>query len=137
MIPKFVQAWDARKGEVEAQFKAKGPECYGDIVKAVVNILRSDDDYDQPDPDRITLIDHGDYQGSQVFIIGGSGYQPSRYWGVVVSYGSCSGCDTLQAIQSEGSYDDEVPPTDSQVSQYMTLALHVVQGLKAIHRGDE
>jgi hypothetical protein len=137
MIPKFVQAWDARKGEVEAQFKEKGPECYGDIVKAVVNILRSDDGYDQPDPDRITLIDHGDYQGSQVFIVGAGGYQPSRYWGVVVSYGSCSGCDTLEAIRCDGRYDDDARPSESQVRDYMTLALHVVQGLKAIHGGDE
>jgi hypothetical protein len=45
-----------------------------------------------------------------------------------VGYGSCSGCDTLQATKD---YSDE-KPTPDQVSQYMILALHIVQGFKQL-----
>ena len=65
-----------------------------------------------------------------MYVIGGTGYQPRDYWYVMVYYGSCSGCDTLQAICG---YTDKV--TDSQVADYMTLALHILQGIKAM--GDE
>ena len=57
-----------------------------------------------------------------MFIIGAKGYQPSDYWYVKVGYGSCSGCDTLEAIRG---YSDE-KPTPDQVKDYVTLALHVV-----------
>ena len=129
MIQQFVKAWDARKGEIEAQFRAKRPSNYAEIVKAVVTILCLDaDDYDQPDPNRITSIDHGDYQGTLLFVIAATGYQPSDFWFVKVSYGSCSGCDTLQAIDE--TYGDH--PTDSELAQYMTLALHILQGIKPL-----
>lgn len=135
MIQKFVEAWDARKGEIEAQFRAKHPDDYAEIVKAVVTILVTDHDRyasDQPDPKRITSIDHGDYQGTLLFIIASTGYQPSDFWFVKVSYGSCSGCDTLQSISG---YSSE-PPTDEQVADYMILALHILQGIAPLI-GDE
>ena len=43
-------------------------------------------------------------------------------------YGSCSGCDTLQGINS---YSCELP-TEEQVKDYMTLALHLVQRMHRI-----
>lgn len=130
MIDAFVKQWDARKSEVRAEFATKHPDEYLDVVKAVVRIL-GDGSYGSPDPERIHLIDDGDYQGTLVFVIGADGYQPSDYWYVKVGYGSCSGCDTLQAI---GEYSSE-PPTEEQIAEYMTLALHVVQGLKRM--GDD
>ena len=128
MIKKFVEAWDARKGEVEAHFESSHPS-YSEIVKAVVSILGDEDDWESPDPSRITCIDHGDWQGTLLFVIGARGYQPSDFWYVKVSYGSCSGCDTLQAIRDE-SWEDEVTP--SQLAGYMTLALHILQGIKPL-----
>jgi len=129
MIQEFVKAWESRKGEIEAMFRAKHPEDYAEIVKAVVMILNADsEDYDRPDPERITGIDHGHYQGTLLFVIAGSGYQPDNFWFVKVGYGSCSGCDTLERIRD---YDD-APPSDEQVADYMTLALHIVQGLKPL-----
>jgi hypothetical protein len=127
VIKEFVQAWEARKNEVRAALSAKHPD-YSDIVRAVVSILSDTEYYGAPDPNRITLIDYGDYQGTLLFIIAASGYQPSDFWFVKVAYGSCSVCDTLQAICQ---YSDD-PPTESQVNDYMTLALHIVQGLKAM-----
>ena len=81
--------------------------------------------YGGPDLERIHRIDDGDYQGTLVFVIGGKGYQLSTYWYVKVSYGSCSGCDTLEAIREYGGD----LPKPQQVEDYMKLALHIVQGL--------
>ena len=96
------------------------------MVREVIKVVTTDD-YNAIDPERIHQIDDGDYQGTLLFVIAARSYQPDDYWFVKVGYGSCSGCDTLQAINY--SLDDN-PPTDDQVSQYMTLALHIVQGLK-------
>lgn len=127
MIDEFVKVWDEHKDEVRAAFTEKHPESYEVVVKTVIELLaRHIDDYGEtPDPERIHVIDDGDYQGTLLFVIGGDGYQPDNYWFVKVGYGSCSGCDTLQAISG---YSDE-PPTAEQLDDYMTLALHVVQRL--------
>lgn len=125
MIQEFVDAFMAKKPQLKAMFAKAHPGEYMDIVKSVVEVI-SDDDYDVPDPGRIHQIDDGEYQGTLVFVIGAKGYQPSKYWYVYVDYGSCSGCDTLQAIHE---YSDE-PPNEGQINDYMTLALHIVQGIK-------
>ena len=80
--------------------------------------------------DKMTVIDDGDYQGTQIFIIPEDTYQPSvgDYVMTDTYYGSCSGCDTLQRICN---YEDGFP-TDGQVKEYMTLALHLVQKLKRL-----
>ena len=86
------------------------------------------DKYESPDPERIHEIDDGDYQGTLVYIIGDDSYQPNQYWYVRIAYGSCSGCDTLESIRN---YDGG-PPKESQVDDYMTLCLHIIQQLKAM-----
>ena len=127
MIKAFVKAWYANLHSMREKFTAKHPDGYREVVRAVVEMLASaSNDYDKPDPERIYEIDDGDYQGTLVYVIGGSGYQPSRYWYVKVGYGSCSGCDTLERIRD---YRDDQPDTN-QVSGYMTLALHILQGLR-------
>lgn len=125
MITKFIERFEAKKSVLRESFREDVPLDYKALVKRVVSVL-TDEEYDSIDPERIHEIDDGDYQGTLVFAIGAKGYQPSRYWYVKVSYGSCSGCDTLQAIHA---YSD-VPLTDGQLDDFMTLALHVVQGLK-------
>ena len=129
MIERFTKAWFTHKDAVRAKFTASHPDSYKDIVTAVIEMLQAaleDDWQEYPDPKLIHEIDDGDYQGTLVYVIGETSYQPSTYWYVKVGYGSCSGCDTLQAVQG---YSDE-PPTEEQVDGYMTLALHVIQGLK-------
>ena len=127
MIEAFTKAWFANLHTMREKFTEKHPDDYKEVVRSVVEMLAdASDDYDKLDPERIHEINDGDYQGTLVYVIGGSGYQPSRYWYVRVGYGSCSGCDTLQSISG---YSDE-SPNDRQVSQYMTLALHIVQGLR-------
>lgn len=128
MIQEFIDAFMANKDQIREEFAKKHPDGYADVVRAVINAIGSEDSYGKPDPGRIHQIDDGDYQGTLLFVIAANGYQPDDYWFVKVGYGSCSGCDTLQAISD---YSSE-PPTEAQLDQYMILALHVVQGLKTM-----
>lgn len=137
MLDYFVKAWDnGARAQVEEAFRAQFPSNYGGIVREVVAALAAHagpEVWSPPDPERVNLIDHGDYQGTLVFIIGAKGYQPSTYWAVRVAYGSCSTCDTFQRIQSEKDWKDASPgSTHVQLRQLMQLALHIVQGLKEI-----
>lgn len=131
MIKKFVDRFMAQQDQLLAKFKQDHPEDYAAIVRVVVETICGEDGYDEPDAGRITMIDHGDYQGTLLFVIAAAGYTPSDYWYVMVDYGSCSGCDTLEAISSCSNE----PPTDAQAKDYMTLALHIVQGMKKM--GDD
>lgn len=133
MIQAFVDKFMANKDALAASF-TEYPEGYEALVKKVISVIT--DEYsswesESPDPERIHTIDDGDCQGTLVFVIAEKGYQPSNYWYVKVSYGSCSGCDTLEAIRD---YQSDAP-TQEQINDYMTLALHIVQGLKKM--GDE
>lgn len=143
MIQTFVDKFMENKGILEEQFKKEYVYSYTELVKKVISVLSlsndndDDDDYDDddddyPDPERIHMINDGDYQGTLVYVIGERGYQPSTYWYVKIAYGSCSGCDTLQKIND---YSDGNVPTDQQIADYMILALHIVQGIKLM--GDD
>ena len=130
MIKEFVDLFMAKKPELEAMFSSKHPDDYKEIITNVVRILKTND-YCSISPERIHEIDDGEYQGTLVFVIGSKGYQPDDYWYVKVGYGSCSACDTLKAIRGYSS----AIPTKDQVNEYMTLCLHIVQGLKKM--GDD
>jgi hypothetical protein len=73
------------------------------------------------DPERIAVVDWGDYQGTQVIVLGEKGYQPDKHWAVSYGYGSCSGCDVLQ----DACYKRDI-------SQLMLIVLHLVQKLKQV-----
>lgn len=127
MIQKFVDLWDKNKEQLRDVFKERHPLDYAELLKEVITILQNHN-YNDLDPERIHPIDDGDYQGTLLFIIGVKGYQPSDYYFVKISYGSCFGCDTLERIRD---YSSDTP-TESQVNDYMTLALHIVQNIKTI-----
>jgi hypothetical protein len=138
MIQEFVKAWEENKDLIQLKFEKKMPGNYSEIVRAVIEILGDTNDCNAPDPERITVVEHGSYQGTLLFIIAGEDYSDD-FWYVKVGYGSCSGCDTLAAIESDGEHYDEEGnpslPNEGQVKDLMTLALHIVQGLKKL--GDE
>lgn len=129
MIQSFIEKFEENRSTVRKLLSEKHPGGYEDIVKIVCSAVGEEDDYASPDPNRVHRIDDGDYQGTLVFIIGAYGYQPSQYWAVKISYGSCSACDTFQSI-CYSEYSDI--PTEAQVNDYMTLAIHVLQGLKEV-----
>ena len=128
MIKEFIERFEARNESLRKHFSKKHPGEYKDIVTSVVRAISSGkDERGWPDPDRVHEINDGDYQGTLVFAIAEKGYQPHAYWYVFVDYGSCGGCDTLQGIRD---YSNDQTPTKEQVDDYMTLALHIVQGMK-------
>lgn len=130
MIQTFVDCFISKEQEVRTYFAHKHPETYREIVELVIKTIQGSAKYawTEPDPEKIHEIDDGDYQGTLLYVIPAKGYQPNDYWYVKVYYGSCSGCDTLQNIFSEGKYGE--PPNPEQVKEYYQLALNVVQNLK-------
>lgn len=137
MIKKFVDLWENHKSEVEAYIR-KTPQSEYDDYDALVKILikyvinKGDNEYYIDD---LTVIDNGDYQGTQLFIIPRTTYQPDvdDYIMTHVYYGSCSGCDTLLRISG---YNAGLP-SDEQVNDYMSLLLHLLQNFKYLGTVDE
>jgi hypothetical protein len=130
MIKEIITQWDANKGKLEERFRSAHPESYTAIVKAIFELVISDYNISN-----MTVINNGHYQGTQIFLIPEETYQPSvdDYLVTHTYYGSCSGCDTLEGIRS---YDDE-KPTETQVKDYMMLALHLVQRLKKLSAAED
>lgn len=136
MIQEIVKKWDERKNNLESYFRSAkqgGLLSYTDIVTKTFELVINDPEnsrYENYDITKITVIDDGDYQGTQIFIIPKDTYQPSigDYLITNTYYGSCSGCDTLQSILG---YTDE-PFTEEQIKDLMTLALHLIQRLKIL-----
>lgn len=132
MIKEFVDKYMENRAQVEAEFRTNWPGGYKEIVETVIRAINPNPERygsGKPDASRVHEIDDGSYQGTLVYVIGSEGYQPSEYYFVKVGYGSCSGCDTLQAIRSWASSKS---PTDDEMKHLMTLALHVVQGIKPL-----
>lgn len=79
------------------------------------------------DGEHITTIDNGDYQGTLLFLIPEVTYQPSEsdYLMTYVGYGSCSGCDALQAIQD--SCAELLTP--KQVTAFMALCKDLITNM--------
>lgn len=132
MIKEFIEKWDKYKNELEEYFKTNKQLEYSSyelIVKALFDIIINKDEEDKFDTENITVIDDGDYQGTQIFILHKDWYQPSveDYVYTNTYYGSCSGCDTLLAIQD---WDLEELPSEEQIKEYMTLVLHLLQKCK-------
>jgi hypothetical protein len=132
MITEYRKVFEANEAELVERYTANAPSSYNEIVKDVIQLLHNNiKEYGtvpKPDPNRIILIDHGDYQGTLLFVIGQTGYQPSTYLSVYIGYGSCSGCDAFQDIEYGRSYDSE---TD-RAKGFVSLANDVVNGLKII-----
>lgn len=106
MIKEFCLAWEKNKDKLEEYFRKTRQEEYGnyeDLVKLLFDIVINPSiecDHYRLDTENILVIDDGDYQGTQVFILHRDQYQPSveDYVYTNTYYGSCSGCDTLLSI---------------------------------------
>ena len=137
MIKQAVRKWDANKHNLEHYFRTTKQleySNYVDIVMKVfdlvINVGEMEVDEYVYATDKMTVIDDGHYQGTQIFIIPRDTYQPDvdDYIMTDTYYGSCSGCDTLQAIPDFGWEF----PSEEQVKEYMTLALHLIQKLRPL-----
>lgn len=135
MIKYCMRKWDENKDKLEAALRSGTTwnEChYLDLVKLVVNQILNNggDDYDDYkwSADNITEIDDGSYQGTLIYMIPLSTYQPSEseYLMAYVGYGSCSGCDTLLAIQK---YYGGAKLDECQVRDFMVLCKDIVSSM--------
>ena len=129
MINEFIKKWDKHKSYLEEYFKNTNQSEYNNYTSIVKILFEKVIDRNKKfDIDNILVIDDGEYQGTQIFIIHKDTYQPSisDYVYTNTYYGSCSGCDTLQAISG---YDEGLPSKE-QVKDYMQLALNILQRLK-------
>lgn len=82
MIKEFVERWDKYKNDLEKYFRTTKQEeydTYDKIVRALFKevINKEETNGDIFDLNRMTVIDDGDYQGTQIFIIPLGYYQPS------------------------------------------------------------
>lgn len=127
MIREFVDVFMNNKEQLAGQI-GEQLLTYTDLVELLVKLLHGasyEEIWAPPDPERITVISDGDFQGSMLFVIGESGYQPSRYWSIFIDYGSCSHCDTVQHI-----WEQEDPKVRQK--DYIMLMLHMVQNMKQL-----
>lgn len=132
MIPGIIQQWETNKHKLEEYFRTTNQSEYNSYKSIVEKIFELcipvANEYYNFNVKSLFEIDHGDYQGTKIFLIPVDTYQPGidGYAFTHTYYGSCSGCDTLQAICD---YEYGIP-TEKQVKDYMTLALHLVQKLR-------
>lgn len=147
MIKEFLNAWDERNKFLLEEFKTNRPDNYMDIVKKLIEIvinpyLKEHPNLGYPmedglDVDNITEINNGNYHGTIIYIIHYDTYQPDvdEYVYTHNYYGSCSGCDTFQAIEMGIYYDEEKSKeiiTDEVAKDFHTLALHILQEFKPL-----
>lgn len=140
MIKEFVEFWEKNKSNLRESLAEKKCEdiSYKSLVEMIVTEILNDGrtelDYEDYDAKKMTVIDEGHYQGTQIFIIPRNVYQPSvdEYVYTHTYYGSCSGCDTLLGIVG---YSDE-RPDEEQLNDLMTLCLHLLQRFKRMEEDD-
>ena len=119
MIDEFIQAWNTRKENLAAWFMEtnQGQLSYEIILKALLDKVINPYSENKWDSEKIHVIDDGDYQGCQIFVVPMDTYQPSPYQYLTTyqDYGSCSGCDLLEGIRkykherpSEGIVDEKM-----------------------------
>ena len=132
MIKYFVKEWEKNKEEIRKYFQTHKQQdyanSYADILKVILETFNNQNGDILFNTGNLETIDYGEYQGTLIITFCKSTYQPSENetFYTVVSYGSCSGCDTLLAISD---YADGYP-SEKQVNDYMSLALHLVQNIK-------
>ena len=144
MLDFAIKKWDKNQKALRDYFENNKQEDYAlsyeDFTKKVIEIIFNDDDYGYENGDQYYAfdlkrhfqeIDFGDYQGTLIFVFAYDTYQPStdETFYTSVDYGSCSGCDTLQAIQWNSREDT---PTQKQVQAYLQLALNLIQEMKCM-----
>lgn len=130
MLKYCLRKWDENKKKLEEEL-LKDPDLngckYKHIVEKVVEIILNTNEEYLWNSEGITEIDDGDYQGTLLFLIPRKTYQPSEheYLMTYVGYGSCSGCDTLQAIQDYG----ENLISEDQLKGFMALCKDIITNM--------
>lgn len=140
MVKEFIESWEKNKHKIEKHLKENEIRTY-DSYKELFELLLQyviNDEIEYGKFGNVTVLNDGDYQGTYIFIANREYYQPSEsdYISTFVSYGSCSGCDTLQSIIYDITNYDNGLASESQVEDFMTLILHMLQRCKYIFKED-
>ena len=140
MIREIIEQWEENKHCLQNYFANTPQDQYGSytsilkkIFELVITKAPSYGGWNNSwDVTNMTVLDHGDYQGTLIYIIPVDTYQPSVSDYIMTNnyYGSCTGCDSLQMI-NDGGWDDKLP-NKQQIQDYMTLSLHLVQKMKML-----
>ena len=138
MLRYCYEKWNKNKDKLEAALRKTDISRveYRDLLVLTVEHILNDGDYNDPrwSTKGITQIDDGDYQGTLLYLIPEDTYQPAEYEYLMtyIGYGSCSGCDLLQAIQPD-SYDEI---TDDDIAEFMALCKDFITNMiKPYNRG--
>lgn len=131
--------WEKNQNKLKEELKKIDLNCcdYEKLVKLTIKNILNDSDYNfnNWDIDSITTINDGDFQGTLLFVIPRNWYQPASYDYLItyIEYGSCSGCDTLQAIQTWHTKKDEngyFIYDKEQLDDFMTLCRDILFNIK-------
>lgn len=135
MITELVKSWENHKDELEMDIFADEEYYrnadYSDLVKKMVKFIFNTEEMTHSYQSYVfnpkNKIDDGDYQGTEIFFVNKDTYQPleTDYIVTFVSYGSCSGCDTLLSAQNED--------LNQMVKDLMTIFLHMIQKSKYLY----
>lgn len=132
MLKQIVTQWDLNKKNLEEYFK-KTPQSeyspYMEILRQIIiHVLNGGDKSMNINPNEISVIDDGNYQGTQIFLFHVERYQPDveDYYWTNNYYGSC---DVLLGISDyEGGL-----PNEEQIKEYMYLSLQLIQKIKKLY----
>lgn len=131
MVKEFIEKWWKYKDNMETYFRYKDDISYieyEDIMKALINNVINRGVSSVGLANKIVIIDDGDRQGAEIFIIHNDIYQPTveDYFFTHNYYGSCSGCDTLLSITS-GKYR---PANEEEIKELMQIAFDLLRNIK-------
>lgn len=133
MLKKLLEKWNLNKDALKEELRTRddlNAFTYSDLVKLTFDIIYNRGEEESLTnmlaTEGITRIDDGDYQGTLLFVIPFRTYQPTEceYLMTYVGYGSCSGCDTLLALQGCGW--DKQPLDNNQVNGFMQLCKDII-----------
>ena len=127
MLKIMAEKWNKNKDRLRKALMQTNLQdiTYLELAKLTFNKIFNDEKK-KLDIENITEIDNGEYQGTLLYLIPFATYQPTEdeYLMTYVGYGSCSGCDTLQAIQSEIPYSEH--PTEENIKDFMNLCKDLI-----------
>lgn len=137
MIKNFAEAWTKYKDNLQERIAESETHTnwdYDDLLKmlfeTVINPYLGEQCKDTFNLEDITTIDNGSYSGVLVFVLYSGYFSPcvaSDYIYTTIDYGSCSVCDTLQAIQADYDELEDKTPNKRQVNDYMNVCLQLLQ----------
>lgn len=139
MEKEFIKQWEENKHKLENYFRTTNQSEYNQYKEIVTKIfelcITKASKYVGFNIKNMTVINDGNNQGTEIYIIPFDNYQPdiNGYVYTHTYYGSCSGCDTLMNI-SDSCYG---LPSEEQIKEYMILSLHLVQKLKFLNKEEE